>query len=127
MAEALADVPEVHYVNVAGRNRMLSQRIGKFFVFSDWGLGDGDMARRLEAARAEFEANLDELQRSAASLPELAAQLQAVREQWQLFQGSLEAPAATPRERVILQIQAASERLLRYVDTAVRLYERLAG
>lgn len=124
LAEAAAEVPEVHYINIAGRNRMLSQRIGKFFVFRFWGLGDGDMAQRLEAARAEFETNLGELQRSAASLPELAAQLQAVEEQWGLFQGSLAGP---PTERHIPKIQAASERLLRYVDTAVRLYERLAG
>lgn len=32
-----AAVPAAHYVNIAGRNRMLSQRIGKFFLFREWG------------------------------------------------------------------------------------------
>ena len=35
-AADLAGLPAAHYVNMAGRNRMLSQRIGKFFLFREW-------------------------------------------------------------------------------------------
>ncbi|MBL8419612.1 MAG: type IV pili methyl-accepting chemotaxis transducer N-terminal domain-containing protein, partial [Dechloromonas sp.] len=120
-------VPAAHYVNLAGRNRMLSQRIGKFFLFREWGVCNDAMLQRMADSWCEFEVNLAELKRSGMTGPELAAQLKEITEQWQKFEGIL-APNLTNASgsRHALAVIAQGERLLRYVDTTVKLYERLA-
>lgn len=126
-AEHHADTPGAHYVNIAGRNRMLSQRIGKLFLILEWGLGDETAQQRLDASRHEFETNLAKLQRSGMTVPELAAQLQEVARQWRKFKAALlPDPAHGSRTRHALAVIAEGERLLRHVETAVKLYERLA-
>ncbi|KXB31614.1 cyclic nucleotide-binding protein [Dechloromonas denitrificans] len=120
-------LPAAHYVNIAGRNRMLSQRIGKLFLFREWGLSDEATLQRLGASCCEFESNLAELKRSGIGVPELAAQLSEVTEQWQKFESVL-LPSLqhASKSRHALAALAEGERLLRHVDTTVKLYERLA-
>ena len=124
-AAHLAQTPEARYVNMAGRNRMLSQRIGKLFLFRDR-VGGGDPMLQLEPSCREFESNLDELQRSGKNLPELAAQLREVAAQWQKFIHALLPNLAHGQKAKHDQaVIAEGDRLLRHVDTAVKLYERL--
>lgn len=120
-AEQLAGTPEARYVNIAGRNRMLSQRIGKFFLFQEQ---VGDAAA---ASCREFERNLDELQRGGQNLPELAAQLREVAGQWHKFMRTLQPDLAHGHKAKHAQsVITEGDRLLRLVDTAVKLYERLS-
>ncbi len=122
-----AAVPAAHYVNIAGRNRMLSQRIGKFFLFREWGICSEAMLQRMGDSWCEFEVNLAELKRSGRSVPELAAQLDEITEQWRKFESILSPTLANARtSQHALAAIAQAERLLRYVDTTVKLYERLA-
>ena len=122
-----AAMPAAHYVNIAGRNRMLSQRIGKFFLFREWGVCSDAMLQRMGDSWCEFEVNLAELKRSGMSVPELAAQLNEITEQWQKFESILSPNLANAkRSQHALAAIAQGERLLRYVDTTVKLYERLA-
>lgn len=126
-AEKQSATPEAHFVNIAGRNRMLSQRIGKLFLFREWGLGGQLVLHCLEASRIEFECNLAELQRSGKGIPELAAQLDEVDGQWRKFESMLIPSLANiGKTRYALTALAAGERLFRHADTAVKLYERLA-
>lgn len=122
-----AAVPVAHYVNIAGRNRMLSQRIGKFFLFREWGVCSDAMLQRMGESWCEFEVNLAEMKRSGMSVPELGAQLDEITEQWRKLESTL-APnlANASRSQHALAAIAQGERLLRYVDTTVKLYERLA-
>ena len=122
-----AAVPAAHYVNIAGRSRMLSQRIGKFFLFREWGVCSDAMLQRMGDSWCEFEANLAELKRSGMTVPELAAQIKEIAGQWQKFESTL-SPKLTnaSRSQHALAAIAQGERLLRYVDTTVKLYERLA-
>jgi len=125
-AEHLFALPDAHYVNVAGRNRMLSQRIGKLFVLRDWVAEPARIQEEIDAATREFERNLDELRQSGRSLPELSAQLQEVSDQWQRFLRAL-APDVMRAQRGqhVRAVVGEADRLLRHVDTAVKLYERL--
>lgn len=126
-AEKLSATPAAHFVNIAGRNRMLSQRIGKLFLFREWGLGGQLVLHRLETSRIEFECNLAELQRSGKGIPELAAQLDEVDGQWRKFESMLIPSLANiGKARYALTALAAGESLFRHADTAVKLYERLA-
>ena len=126
LAEHKAGSEQAHYVNVAGRNRMLSQRIVKFFLFQD--LADCAEAAQAQigASAAAFNANLDELRRSGGSLPQLVAQLDVVGQQWARLMTVL-APSAERmrRSQHVRLVLAKGGRLLRHVDTAVKLYERL--
>lgn len=127
-AEASTSTPAGRTVNVAGRNRMLSQRIGKFFLFGHWVGGDEAIRARLEVFSHEFDDNLGQLRKDGRHLPELAAQLQEVASQWRKFRQAL-APdlGRTGRAAHVRAVMAEGDRLLRHVDTAVKLYERLAG
>lgn len=126
-AAELAGIPEAHYVNTAGRNRMLSQQICKLFLFHDWGsLNDriGDLSRH---TCREFESNLQELLRAAGSQAELAAQLDVVASQWQRFVRALCPDLShAGKLRHARLVLTEGERLLRCVDTTVKLFERLA-
>ncbi len=72
-ATRLSGIPEAHYVNVAGRNRMLSQRIAKFFLFREWPKLQETIAGLSPQVCAEFESNLSELVQAADRQPELVA------------------------------------------------------
>lgn len=127
-AASLAGIPAANDVNIAGRNRMLSQRIVKFFLFQAWpGLYEL-VGTLLAPSCGEFEDNLRELQRGGKALPELAAQLEIVAAQWQKLVRAmcpdLNYAGMARHARLVL---AEGERLLRHLDTAVKLFERLSG
>ena len=116
------------YVNIAGRNRMLSQRIGKFFMFRDWAGCSVLISHYSSPSCAEFENNLNELQHSGKNLPEMTAQLKEVSTQWQKYIRSLIPDIAHPgKPQHTKLVLAEGERLLRLVDTIVKLYERLSN
>ena len=126
-AAGQAGIPEAHYVNTAGRNRMLSQRICKLILFQDWGRLEDRVATLSMQICREFESNLQELARAAGSQAELGAQLEVVASQWQRFARAL-CPDPSPggKLRHARQVLTEGERLLRCVDTTVKLFERLA-
>ena len=125
-ATQLAGIPAAHYVNIAGRNRLLSQRISKLFLFREWDSLHVRIEELLVASSAEFESNLRQLVKTASGQPELASQLQIVASQWQRYIRALcpdlVRASRTKHARIVL---AEGERLLRCVDTAVKLFERL--
>lgn len=125
-AENLAGRPAGHNVNIAGRNRMLSQRIAKLVLFREWGLAGDLITQRLGDSLCEFDVNLVRLKRSGAGVPELAAQLDEVAAQWQVFESLVLSASAASGSRHILRLLAEGERLFRHIDTAVKLFERLA-
>ena len=99
----------------------------KQFLFCNWGVDPARARRSLEDARNEFLANLQELREASGAVPELAAQLDEVDVHWNVFRDEISRlPSATAGVRQIRPVLDASERLLRHVDTTVRLYERLA-
>ena len=64
---------------------------------------------------------------SQTSIPELSAQLDEVGALWRRFLVVLLADLRhASKERHALAVLAEGDRLLRHVDTAVKLYERLA-
>ena len=128
LAELKAGGGQAHYVNVAGRNRMLSQRIVKLFLFRDLADCPETAPAQIEASVAAFNANLEELTRSGGSLPQLIAQLDVVGQQWARLM-TLLAPSAEHmrRSQHVRLVVAKGGRLLRHVDTAVKLYERLTN
>jgi CRP-like cAMP-binding protein len=117
----------LYMVNIAGRNRMLSQRVAKFFLFEGFeGCPDRAQAQIAASCRA-FEHNQRLLRENAGELPELVAQIEATSALWARFIASLDPEIRQPhrigRVRAVLD---EGERLLRYTNTVVKLFERLA-
>jgi CRP-like cAMP-binding protein len=126
-AELRAGTAAGHRVNIAGRNRMLSARMTKLFLFRDWRVCAEEAQEYMTQSRREFAQNFDELSAGGTHIPEAAAQLHAVSEQWQLFTSAIDTvPARNINKSHARAVLAASEALLRHVDTTVKLFERLA-
>ena len=68
-------------VNASGRQRMLSQRATKFFMFREWGLPKAVEAD-LAATRTEFKAALLTLRSDPESTAEIKAQIELAETQW---------------------------------------------
>lgn len=126
-AARAAGTTEARCVNIAGRNRMLTARIAKLFLFQDWGVRRTEARKLMTAARREFDANIATLTGCGGESPEIAAQLIIDVEQWRALTSIIDSPArfgmADGHAREVL---AASDELLRHLDTTVKLYERLA-
>lgn len=122
-----AGTPEARSVHIAGRNRMLTARLAKLFLFSDWQQRGAEARKLMAASRREFDANLAKLADFGADSPEITAQLAINTEQWRALTSIID---ASPRFQIphghAREVLAASEELLRHMDTTVKLYERFA-
>ncbi|MDX9994115.1 MAG: type IV pili methyl-accepting chemotaxis transducer N-terminal domain-containing protein [Rhodocyclaceae bacterium] len=123
----VAGTPEAHCVNIAGRNRMLTARLTKLFLFCDWDVRTAEAKKLMAASRREFDTNIAKLSDFAADSPEIAAQLAIDTEQWRALTSIIDAPShfEMPHGHA-REVLAAGEELLRHMDTTVKLYERLA-
>jgi len=125
--EKAAGTAQGRLVNLAGRQRMLSQRMAKFYLFQQWGVQVTRSRAGLDEATQEFTSALAELVATAGEMPRIAAQLELVSQHWDMLQAALAAPGRVDAKRRARLVSTTSERLLRQMDTVVGLYEALAG
>lgn len=112
-------------VNLAGRQRMLSQRMAKFHLTLAWKLPATDAAAQIETARAEFVAGLDRLSEASQNSTAIRDQLAMARQQWVFFERAIgrgTQPASGDAQNVFV----ASENILQVMDQVTSLYSRLS-
>ncbi len=111
-------------VNVAGRQRMLSQRMAKFYQAAAWGVADASAAAELEKARKEFSAAHQELAAASANNGQIKDGLGLVQQQWFFFDNAIAQKGAGDK-RLALAVATTSERILEEMEAVVGLYEKL--
>lgn len=112
-------------VNIAGRQRMLSQRMAKFYQAQAWDVGDAESAANLEKARKEFTTAHQELAAAPSNTQPIKDGLGLVNQQWFFFENALnQKPAAD--KRLPAAVATSSERILEEMEGVVGLYEKLS-
>lgn len=121
--EQAGAVTPLHALNMAGRQRMLSQRFAKCALLGVLGSGAAELASRqgMAEAQAEFGQALQQLHEIPLSTPDIRAALAAAGAGWQqMQQGAQDAALADGRER----LAEASEAMLARLEHLSGLYER---
>jgi hypothetical protein len=126
--EKMSGTAAARLVNLAGRQRMLSQRMAKFYQALNWGAAPGDALLTLGKARDEFVAALAELSASPKNTTAITQEIEIARLQWYFFNQALivKPGDATDVRRFAENVATTSERILEVMDKLTGLYQQLA-
>jgi len=76
--------PSNKTIDMAGKQRMLSQRIGKYYIAYQAGIKDDNTITQMKDTVKEFGTNLDKLLSSKSNTPEIQKELEKVNRMWKI-------------------------------------------
>ncbi len=113
-------------VNLAGRQRMLTQRMAKFYFASAMGVDVDEASSEVVRAREEFESAMVRLKAAPQATPKILSELQLGETQWVFFQHALNRlQPGRPNKTYLSDVFVSSENLLVVMDNVTHLFASL--
>lgn len=118
-----------YWINVAGRQRMLSQRIAKFYFLKQMGMTNPELDAGLSKARAEFLTAHEALMGGAANNPAIQAQLRLAKNQWNYLNIALlsDDDSDGAHTASMESVAITSERILSLMNEVTAMFEKAYG
>lgn len=123
--EKYAGSSTAQLVNWSGRQRMLSQKMAKYYQAAQWEIATKEGGNMLEAARKEFVAGLVKLNAAPVNTPKIKEELTLAQQQWVFFDLALK-QADDKRRLGATNVATTSERILEIMDRVTGLYQQLS-
>ncbi len=111
-------------VNISGRQRMLSQRLAKFYLLKAWGQSTASINAEIDRARNEFSGALEVLIEAPENTLAIKEKLEQAKLQWAWFSSSLN---FSNEEYFPLIVVDASEKLLAIMEDITEKYQMIAN
>jgi hypothetical protein len=114
-------------VNMAGRQRMLSQRMAMYFLAARLPVDAATASAEIEKARSEFSNAMTLLHKAPETTAKIEEDLKVADGQWLFFESALKKVALTESStpKALIDVFQASENLLLVMDRVTGLYASL--
>ena len=109
-------------VNISGRQRMLSQRLGMLYMLFSAGLGKPSMQNEMDRVMHEFRGALNTLMSAPENTPAIKEKLVAVAQQWVWLESALDMQTDNYYPLIVAD---ASEKILVLMESITDQYARL--